>query len=103
MQKICQICLFSYEISETAEIQVLTSSPSLQPKICTRVYISVGDPGCVSRIPDPTVFHPGSRIRIVSIPDPNCFHPGSASKNLSILTQKMVFKSSRKYDPGCSS
>jgi hypothetical protein len=36
------------------------------------------------------------------IPDPNFFHPGSASKNLSILTQ-MVFLSSRKYDPCCSS
>jgi hypothetical protein len=32
------------------------------------------------------------------IPDPNFSHPGSASKNLSIL-----FPSSRKYDPGCSS
>ncbi len=28
-------------------------------------------------IPDPTFFHPGSRIRTVSIPD-----PGSSSKNL---------------------
>ncbi len=45
-------------------------------------------------IPDPTFFHPGSRIRTVSIPD-----PGSSSKNLSILTQKK----SKKYDPGCSS
>ncbi len=46
---------------------------------------SVADPGCLSRIPDPTFFHPGSRI-----PDPNCLHsgPGSSSKNLSILTQK---------------
>ncbi len=53
---------------------------------------SVADPGCLSRIPDTTFFHPGSelfpsRIRIVSIPDPNFFHPGSASKNLSILTR----------------
>jgi len=39
-----------------------------------------------------------SRIRIVSILD-----PGSASKNLSILTKKKWFLSSRKYDPGCSS
>ncbi len=44
-------------------------------------------------IPDPTFFHPGSLIRIFSIPD-----PGSASKNLSILTQKEGFLSSRKYD-----
>jgi hypothetical protein len=50
-------------------------------------------------IPDPTFFHPGSRIRTtVSIPD-----PGSASKNLSILTPKKWFLSSRKYDLGCSS
>ena len=52
-------------------------------------------------IPDPTFFHPGSRIRTVSILD-----PGSASKNLSILTPKKTkkwFLSSKKYDPGCSS
>jgi hypothetical protein len=36
--------------------------------------------------------YPGSRNRLFSIPDPNCLHPGSASKNLSILTQKMVSK-----------
>jgi hypothetical protein len=47
-----------------------------------RLAISVGkplllitnqccDPGCLSRIPDPTFFHPGSRIRTVSIPDPH--------------------------------
>ncbi len=59
-------------------------------------------------IPDPTFFHPGSRIRTVFIPD-----PGSLSKNLSILTPKKAkkwflsskkwFLSSKKYDPGCSS
>jgi hypothetical protein len=48
---------------------------------------SVADPGCLSRIPDPTFFHPGSRIRTVSIPD-----PGSSSKNLSILTPKKAKK-----------
>jgi hypothetical protein len=47
------------------------------------VGTSVADPGCLSRILDPTFFHPGSRIRAVFIPD-----PGSASKNLSILLQK---------------
>jgi hypothetical protein len=31
---------------------------------------SVADLGCLCRIPDPTFFHPGSRIRTVSIPDP---------------------------------
>ncbi len=64
------------------------------------------------RIRETTIFHtvlrirdvyPGSdffssRIRTVSIPD-----PGSASKNLSILTPKKWFLSSRNYDPGCSS
>ncbi len=62
---------------------------------------SVADPVCLSRIPDPTFFHPESRIRTASIPD-----PGSASKNLSILTPKKTkkwFLSSRKYDPGCLS
>jgi hypothetical protein len=48
---------------------------------------SVADPGCLSRIPDPTFFHPRSRIRTVSIPD-----PGSSSKNLSILTPKKAKK-----------
>jgi hypothetical protein len=33
---------------------------------------SVADPGCLSQIPDPTFFNPGSWI-----PDPNCLHPGS--------------------------
>ncbi len=59
---------------------------------------SVADLGCLSRIPDPTFFHPGSRIRIVSIPD-----PGSTSKNICISIPKKWFLSSRKYDPGCSS
>ncbi len=40
---------------------------------------------------------------VFRIPDPTFFHPGSASKNLSILTKKKWFLSSRKYDPGYSS
>ncbi len=36
--------------------------------------------------------YPRSQIRFFPIPDPNFFHPGSASKNLSILTQKIVSK-----------
>ncbi len=55
---------------------------------------------CLSRIPDPTFFHPGSRIRTVSIPDPG------SSKNFSILTPKKAkkwFLSYKKYDAGCSS
>jgi hypothetical protein len=48
---------------------------------------------CLFQIPDPHFFHPGSRIKKI---------PGSGSafvsKNLRILTQKIVL-SSRKYDP----
>jgi hypothetical protein len=40
------------------------------PKAIRSVSVSVADPGCLSRIPDPTFFHSGSRIRTVSIPDP---------------------------------
>jgi hypothetical protein len=36
---------------------------------CT-AQISVADPGCLFRIPDPTFSHP-------RIPDPTFFHPGS--------------------------
>jgi hypothetical protein len=43
--------------------------------ILSILKICVADPGCFSRIPEPKFFH-----------------PGSASKNLCILTQKMVFK-----------
>jgi hypothetical protein len=57
-------------------------------RIGKMVVSSVADLVCLYRIPDPTFFHPGSRIRTVSIPD-----PGSASKNLSVLTpQKIVSK-----------
>jgi hypothetical protein len=60
----------------------------IQRKIIRMILTtSVADPGCLSRIPDPTFFHPGSRIRTVSIPDPR-----SASKNLSILTPKKTKK-----------
>jgi hypothetical protein len=54
------------------------SSLSQKNKTASRV----ADPGCLSR------------IRIFSVPDPYFFipDPGSASKNLSILTQKMVSK-----------
>jgi hypothetical protein len=68
---------------------------------------SVADPGCLSRIPDPTFSHPGSRIRTVSIPDPNCLHPGSGIlikefKYFNPKKAKKWFLSSKKYDPGCS-
>jgi hypothetical protein len=32
---------------------------------------SVADPGCLSRIPDPTFFHPGSELSPSRIPDPH--------------------------------
>jgi hypothetical protein len=62
---------------------------------------SVVDPGCLSRIPDPTFFHPGSR-------DPNCLHPGSRIliKEFKYFNPKKAnkwFLSTKKYDPGCSS
>ncbi len=54
----------------------------------------IPDPGMF--IPDPGMFipDPGSDFFPFRIPDPdpNCSHPGSASKNLSILTQKVVSK-----------
>ncbi len=55
------------------------------------VLDSVADPECLSRIPDPTFFHPGSelspsRIRI---------------KEFKYFNPKKWFLSSRKYDPGC--
>ncbi len=54
------------------------------------------DPGCLSRIPDPNFFHPGSRIWIFSIPDPGSefFHPGSRIriKELKYFNKKMVSK-----------
>jgi hypothetical protein len=37
------------------------------PVLTKNLLASVADPGCLSRIPDPTF----------SIPDPNCLHPGS--------------------------
>jgi hypothetical protein len=55
---------------------------------------SVADPGCLSRIPDPTFYHPGSRIRTVSIPDPGSrilvkefkyFNPKKSKKMVSKL------------------
>ncbi len=73
-----------------------------------KMAISVADAGCLSRILDPTFFHPGSRIRTVSIPDPNCLHPGSRIriKEFNYFNPKKPkkwFLRCRKYDPGCSS
>ena len=58
------------------------------------VKCSVADPGCLSRIPDPTFFHPESRIRTVSILDPGSrilikefkyFNPKKSKKIVSKL------------------
>ncbi len=49
---------------------------------------SVADPGCLSQIPDPNFFHPGSRISI---------------KEFKYFNPKKLFLSSTKYDPGCTS
>jgi hypothetical protein len=57
---------------------------------------SVADPGCLSQIPDPTFFHPGSELspsRIL-IKEFKYFYPKKAKKR---------FLTSKKYDPGCSS
>jgi hypothetical protein len=48
------------------------------------VFHNVADPECLSRNPDSNFFHPD---------------PGSASKNLSILTQKIVSKLFPDPDP----
>ncbi len=50
---------------------------------------SVADLGCLSRIPDPNFFHPGSRVqgeKDSRIPDPY------SHQRISILTQKVVSK-----------
>ncbi len=52
-----------------------------------RCQCSVADPGCLSRIPDPTFFHPGSELSPSRIPDPR-----SSTKNLCILTPKKAKK-----------
>jgi hypothetical protein len=84
------------------EVQVEIGLPKVQGRVdilnihtnTMRYGCHIGSQCCGSGmfITDPTFFHSRSRIRI--------FYPGSASKNLSILTQKNRFLSSRKYDPG---
>ncbi len=53
--------------------------------ICIRLSSSVADPGCFSRIRICSITDPWSRVK--KIPG-----SGSASKNLSILTQNLVYK-----------
>ncbi len=96
---------FSYLASPHEEITMepmaakfIISPAKLHIQVVVVPHTQCGGSGMF--IPDPgsDFFHPGSRFRTVSIPD-----PGSASKNLSVLTPKKWFLSSRKYDPGCSS
>jgi hypothetical protein len=47
----------------------LLISEQAQESLKVSLPISVADPGCLSRIPDPIFFL--SRIRIFSIPDPH--------------------------------
>jgi hypothetical protein len=35
------------------------------------IFTSLADPGCLSRIPDPIFFHPGSELSPSRIPDPH--------------------------------
>jgi hypothetical protein len=92
--RICSYHFLPSAITPTGRVR----NPSI-PVIAGKSFLHCCGSGMF--IPDPTFFHPGSRIRTVSIPD-----PGSSSKNLSILTPKKAIKwflSSKKYDPGCSS
>jgi hypothetical protein len=57
---------------------------------------SVADPGCLSRIPDPIFFHPGSRIQTL-------FPSQIRIKEFKNFNPEKWFLSSRKYDPSCSS
>jgi hypothetical protein len=77
----------SMELSTALKQPVRMTVKHVMERITAEVVHSSSDadPGCLSRIPDP-----------------NFFHPGSASKNLSILTKKW-FLISRKYDSGCPS
>jgi hypothetical protein len=56
---------------------------------------SVANPGCLTRISDPTFYYPGSWIRI--------FPSRIRIKEFKYFNPKKWFLSSRKYDPDCSS
>jgi hypothetical protein len=77
--------------------------PEVRPHLL--VLLGKGEQCEISNFVKNTVVGAVWWIRNVYIPDPNFFilDPGSASKNLSILTPKKWFLSSRKYDTGCSS
>ncbi len=60
---------------------------------CCGSVMFISYPGCLSRIPDPTFFHPGSELS----PSRNRI------KEFEYFNPKKWFLSSRKYDLGCSS
>ncbi len=75
------------------QLPLLQIQPESRYHICFKRQVLdsvVADPGCLSRIPDPKKFYPGSRIRI-RIKEFKYFYP------------KKFFLSSRKYHSGCSS
>jgi len=64
-------------------------------------YISVADPGCLSRIPDPNFSDSGPNFSDFFHPGSELFHPGSMVKKIldricikefKYLTRKIVFK-----------
>jgi hypothetical protein len=56
-------------IGPTELISVFGSVGDPEPD--PHVFGSVADPGCLSRIPDPTFFHPGSELSPSRIPVPH--------------------------------
>ncbi len=67
------------------------------------IFCSVADLGCLlRRISNPNFFHPRSEFFPSQIQGQKIPESGSASKNLSILTQKIVSKLSEYY-PVCLS
>jgi hypothetical protein len=56
-------------------------------------YVSVADSGCLSWIPDPNFFHPGTQFQDQQVPGFQI-----RIRNISILTQKS-FLGFWKYDP----
>jgi hypothetical protein len=73
-----------FEVVEPCSLHVMPAAKHLYTccPLTTRPVLRIRD------------VYPGSRIRLFSIPDPHISipDPRSASKNLSILTQKMVSK-----------
>jgi len=68
-------------------------------------FMSVEDPGCLSRIPYLNFFHPGSEIFYIPEPGSEFFTSRIRIKEFKYFNfnPKNCDLSSRKYDPGCSS